>query len=79
MPTQKIAITVPEDLIGLIDQVSQARGVSRSSFISSVLREKLADEKNRRLRDAYNRVFDDEDLRREQIASTAWEDYSVKR
>jgi metal-responsive CopG/Arc/MetJ family transcriptional regulator len=74
MPTQKIAITVPDDLIGLIDQVSQARGVSRSSYISGVLREKLADEQNRRLMDAYNRVFDDEDLRREQIATASWTD-----
>lgn len=74
MPTQKIAITVPEDLIGLIDDVSQARGVSRSSFISNVLREKLEDETNRQLKDAYNRVFDDEDLRQEQIVSTTWDD-----
>ena len=74
MPTQKIAITVPDDLIGLIDQVSQARGVSRSSYISGVLREKLADEQNRRLKDAYNRVFDDEDLRQEQIDASSWDD-----
>jgi metal-responsive CopG/Arc/MetJ family transcriptional regulator len=74
MPTQKIAITVPDDLIGLIDQVSQSRGVSRSSYISTVLREKLADEQARRLKDAYNRVFDDEDLRREQIAAASWTD-----
>lgn len=74
MPTQKIAITVPDDLIGLIDQVSRARGVSRSSYISGVLREKLAAEQARRLRDAYNRVFDDEDLRREQIADASWTD-----
>ena len=74
MPTQKIAITVPDDLIGLIDEVSQARGVSRSSFISNVLREKLADVQNRQLKEAYNRVFDDEDLRQEQIASTSWDD-----
>jgi len=74
MPTQKIAITVPDDLIDLIDEVSRARGVSRSSYISNVLREKLADEQNRRLKDAYNRVFDDENLRREQIASSTWDD-----
>lgn len=74
MPTQKIAITVPDDLIGLIDQVSQARGVSRSSYISGVLREKLEAETNRQLKDAYNRVFDDEDLRQEQIASITWDD-----
>ena len=74
MPTQKIAITVPDDLIGLIDQVSQSRGVSRSSYISGVLREKLVDEQNRRLKDAYNRVFDDEDLRQEQIDVSSWDD-----
>lgn len=74
MPTLKIAITVPDDLIGLIDQVSQARGVSRSSYISGVLREKLEAETNRQLKDAYNRVFDDEDLRQEQIASITWDD-----
>jgi len=74
MPTQKIAITVPENLVDLVDQASRARGVSRSSYISEVLREKLAKEKDRLLREAYNRVFADEDLRRQQIDAAHWDD-----
>ena len=69
MPTRKISITVPADLVALIDEVSRSLGVSRSGYISRVLREKLADERSRRLKDAYNRVFGDERLRREQIDS----------
>lgn len=74
MPTQKIAITVPIDLIEMIDQASRALGLSRSRYISTVLREKLLHEQQRRLRDAYNRIFDDEDLRREQIEAACWDD-----
>lgn len=56
MNTQKAAITVPKDLIAVIDEISRIKGISRSNFISKTIREKVEDEKAQRLKDAYNRV-----------------------
>ena len=67
MTTQKVAITVPKDLIAIIDEISRLNGISRSKFISRVLSEKIQDEKNRQLKEAYDRVFSDDAIRKEQI------------
>ena len=67
MNTQKVAITVPKDLIAIIDEISRLKGISRSKFISEVLSEKIRDEKDRQLREAYDRVFSDDAIRKEQI------------
>ena len=67
MNTQKVAITVPKDLIAIVDEISRLKGISRSRFISSVLIEKVRDEKERQLREAYDRVFSDDAIRKEQI------------
>ncbi len=47
MHTQKVAVTIPKDLMALIDEMSRNEGLSRSKYISSVLREKLESEKKR--------------------------------
>ena len=67
MNTQKVAITVPKDLIVIVDEISRLKGISRSKFISIVLSEKVRDEKDQQLREAYNRVFSDDAIRKEQI------------
>ena len=67
MNTKKVAITVPKDLIVLIDEISRQKGISRSRFISEVLSEKVRDEQDRQLREAYDRVFSDDAIRKEQI------------
>jgi metal-responsive CopG/Arc/MetJ family transcriptional regulator len=72
MYTQKVAITIPKELVTMIDDISKKRGVSRSKFISTVLREKLMSERNRHIKDAYDRVFSDESLREEQRFCTRW-------
>ena len=64
-------MTIPEDLLGEIDEMSRQRGVSRSRLISELLREKLIDEQNNNLRSAYDEVFSDETIRREQVMATA--------
>ena len=53
MNTQKIAITIPTDLVVMVDAISKQRRLSRSRFISMVLREKLQEEKDRHLKDEY--------------------------
>ena len=72
MNTQKVAITVPKDLIIIVDEISREKGISRSRFISGVLREKVMDEKEQKLRDAYNKVFSDDSIRKEQLETCEW-------
>ena len=57
MNTQKVAITIPTDLVIMIDDISKQRGLSRSKYISTVLREKVLSEKERQIKDSFNRVF----------------------
>ncbi|MCP3931080.1 MAG: ribbon-helix-helix protein, CopG family [Bacteroidetes bacterium] len=71
MNTKKVAMTIPEDLLGEIDEMSKIRGVSRSRLISELLREKLIDEQNRSLRSAYDEVFSNETICNEQALITA--------
>ena len=72
MNTQKVAITIPKELVMMIDDISKKRGVSRSKFISSVLREKIMSERNRHVKDAYDRIFSDESIRKEQLDRARW-------
>jgi len=67
MHTQKVAITIPKELLTMIDDISKKKGLSRSRFISTVLREKVMSERNRYIKDAYDRVFSDESIRKEQL------------
>ncbi|MGB5617483.1 MAG: ribbon-helix-helix domain-containing protein [Desulfobacterales bacterium] len=71
MRTEKIAITIPSDLVSMIDDIRSKRGVSRSKFITLLLREKIMDERAREIREAYDRVFSDESVVQEQLLDTA--------
>ena len=71
MRTVKVAITVPSDLVSLIDDIRSKRGVSRSKFITLLLREKIVDEQAREIREAYDRVFSDESIVQEQLDTAA--------
>jgi metal-responsive CopG/Arc/MetJ family transcriptional regulator len=72
MNTQKVAITMPGKLVAIIDDMSKKLGMSRSAYISTVLREKVLGEKDRELKAAYDSVFSDEFIRKEQLESTMW-------
>ena len=67
MNTQKIAITIPKNLLSLIDSFSKKKGVSRSRYISILLQQKLEEEKNLIIKEAYDMVFADNDVRQEQV------------
>jgi metal-responsive CopG/Arc/MetJ family transcriptional regulator len=69
--TKKVAMTISEDLLGEIDEMSRQRGVSRSRLISELLREKLVDEQNHSLRSAYDEVFSDAAICQEQVLATS--------
>jgi len=72
MNTQKVAITVPMEIIALVDMISRQKGMSRSKYISTVLREKIAEERNRTVKEAYDRLFKDDEIRKEQAATSKW-------
>ena len=72
MHTQKVAITIPKELVTMIDDISKKQGLSRSKFISIILREKIEAERNRHIKDAYDRTFSDESIRKEQLSSAGW-------
>jgi len=72
MNTQKVAITMPIDLLKTIDDISKQKGISRSRYISIILREKMLDEKRRQIKASYNRVFSDELILREQLETASW-------
>jgi metal-responsive CopG/Arc/MetJ family transcriptional regulator len=74
MNTQKVAITMPADLVKVVDEVSRKKGLSRSKYISVVLRERLISDRENQIREAYNRVFSDESIRKEQLETTLWFD-----
>jgi metal-responsive CopG/Arc/MetJ family transcriptional regulator len=74
MNTQKIAITVPSDLLDIIDKTTEKSRMSRSKFISRLLREKLLDERNRQLKDQYDKVFSDSAICDEQLKTAMWLD-----
>ncbi len=72
MHTQKIAITMPTDLVLMIDDISKKRGLSRSRYISIALQEKMDAEKKIRLKNAYDKVFSDETVCKEQLETSRW-------
>jgi hypothetical protein len=74
MNTQKVAITIPADLVIMIDDISKQLGLSRSKYISNVLREKVFSEKERQIKDSYDRVFSDDSIKKVQLQTSIWFD-----
>lgn len=74
MNTIKVAITIPKNLVAAIDMLSKQSKLSRSRFITDVLREKVLQEKEKMVKEAYDRVFSDDDIQKEQLEITRWLD-----
>ena len=72
MNTQKVAITIPMNLVHIIDVISKQRGLSRSRFISIVLEERISEERDRSIKEAYDRIFSDESVCNEQLQTSSW-------
>ncbi|HKK99837.1 MAG TPA: hypothetical protein VJ943_06270 [Desulfotignum sp.] len=79
MHTQKIAITIPTDLVAVIDEISRLKGMSRSGFISAVLKEKITAAKEKQVKNEYDRIFSDESIQEEQLEWTRWFDQTGSR
>jgi len=58
----------------MIDKTTAQRSMSRSKFISLVLREKLQEERSRHLTSEYDRVFSDKAICDEQLKTAVWLD-----
>ena len=78
MNTKKIAITVPKDIVMEIDLLSSEIGVSRSKLITDILKEKISKTQNDKIKAAYDRIFSDENIAREQLATAREYDSSGK-
>jgi metal-responsive CopG/Arc/MetJ family transcriptional regulator len=78
MRTEKIAITIPSDLVSMIDDIRIKRGVSRSKFITLILRERIMDEQVREIQEIYDRVFSDASIVEEQLETASWFEGSGK-
>lgn len=63
-------MTIPEDLLKELDKMSRSRGISRSRLMSELLREKLVDLQGQILRSAYDQIFSDEAICREQAMAS---------
>lgn len=74
MNTQKVAITLPIDLVKVVDDVSRKKRISRSKYISVVLRERALPDRENQIREAYNRVFSDALIQKEQLETALWFD-----
>jgi metal-responsive CopG/Arc/MetJ family transcriptional regulator len=72
MHTKKVAITIPKELVAMVDDISKKRGLSRSKFISMVLMERVISERNRYIKNTYDRIFSDETIKEEQLNCARW-------
>ncbi len=72
MNTQKVAITMPTDLLAMIDDIRKKKGISRSKFIYGILSEKIQGVRKCCLKDAYRSVFSDESICKEQLHTAKW-------
>ena len=72
MNTAKVAITIPKDIVVMIDMLSKQAGLSRSKYISNVLREKVFNENERILKEKYDKVFSDDEIKKEQLNTSRW-------
>ncbi len=72
MNTRKVAITIPNNLIVFINKVSKEKGLTRSRYITNILKDRMIQEKKQILKEAYNTVFSDETIQKEQLDTSKW-------
>ncbi len=72
MSTQKVSITISKEILSLIDTASKELKISRSRFVSLVLKEKLLENRKRKIQEAYDSVFADSVIRKEQFDTSKW-------
>jgi hypothetical protein len=84
MRTLKIAVTVPEDVVEAVDAAAREKGMSRSGFISRVLRTAMKAKSDAEVTRKLDEIFTDPDAAADQLrianeldrAGTDWSDES---
>lgn len=66
MGAHKFAISVPEEVMALVDEAAQRRGVTRSRFITDVLRKVARAQTDADITRRLDEVFGKPDVAREQ-------------
>lgn len=74
MNTIKLAITVPKNIVAAIDLLSRQSKLSRSRYITDVLKEKVLLEKEKLIKETYDRIFSDDEIQKEQLETAQWLD-----
>jgi len=70
MNAKKFAISIPAEVMKQVDRAARARQVTRSRFISDVLRKVAAARSDAEVSRRVNAVFEDEDVAREQVETS---------
>jgi hypothetical protein len=67
MPSVKIAITIPEEIVTAVDLAAGRRHESRSGFISRILRVAIRERRDAQITARLNELFADEKVGAEQL------------
>ena len=78
MTTIKIAISMPKELVKEVDAVRKEEDISRSGYITKLVRRAVRDERKEKLKAAYDRVFSDPKIVKEQKETALFFDNSGK-
>jgi len=68
MSTIKVAITLPEKILHIIDVFAKKKHISRSEFIAKSLDVNIKTILEHEVVESYNKVFDDDTIKKEQSA-----------
>ena len=66
MTTVKVAISMPRELVKEVDAVRKEEDISRSGYITKLVRKAVRVERKEKLKAAYDRVFSDPKIVKEQ-------------
>ena len=66
MTTLKVAISMPEKLVNEVDKARKKESMSRSGYITRLVRQAIRNERQEQLKAAYDRIFSDPDVSDEQ-------------
>ena len=71
MTVKKLAISLPEDVLALVDDSAKRKGMTRSGFIAAVLRQVAGARRDADVTRRLNALFADEAVALESVESAA--------
>lgn len=66
MTTMKVAISMPEELVREVDVVSKEKNLSRSGYITGLVKRAVRAGRREKIKAAYDKVFSDPEIIAEQ-------------